>query len=288
MPTTLNEILRSHRTGRAAIMGILNVTPDSFSDGGAFLDAASAERQAWQLVQDGADIIDVGAESTRPGSRRMPAEVQIERLRPVLGAVVATGAVVSVDTTLSAVAQFAMDHGVGIINDISAGRDDPAMLGLAANRGAAMVLMHMQGQPQTMQQSPEYGDVVAEVHSFLGERLVAAASAKLPPDRCILDVGIGFGKTLEHNLELLANLHKFTDLQCPILAGPSRKGFLGQLTGQTRPADRVAGTVAACLAAWRGGATIFRVHDVRPLADALAVEVAVEKRSRRTARENAS
>ena len=141
-----------------------------------------------------------------------------------------------------------------------------------------MVLMHMLGQPETMQSNPTYGNVVDEVHAFLAERLAAAACAKLPPERCILDVGLGFGKRLEHNLELLANLRAFTDLECPILAGPSRKGFLGEITGQTRPADRGPATVAACLAAWREGATIFRVHDVRPLADALAVVTAIEKR----------
>jgi len=272
----LDDILNSHRTGRPVVMGVLNVTPDSFSDGGKFLDPRRAIAQAERLVADGADIIDVGAESTRPGSDGVPPDEQIARLRDVLPQVAQLDVVVSIDTTSAAVARFALDAGAAIVNDVSAGRADDAMLPLAARRGAPVVLMHMLGRPRDMQVAPRYDDVVAEVREFLSRRLSAAAAAGLDKERCILDPGIGFGKLSAHNLALLAGVGDLASLGRPVLVGPSRKRFIGELTGQSEPAGRLGGTLAACLAARRRGATIFRVHEPRPLADALKVAAAIE------------
>jgi dihydropteroate synthase len=277
MGLSLDDILASHRTRRAVVMGILNVTPDSFSDGGEFFDPAAAAGQARRMADEGADIIDVGAESTRPGSQRVTAGEQIRRLLKALPAAVASGAVVSIDTTLSAVARFALDEGAAMINDVSAGRDDPAMLDLAAKRGAPIVLMHMLGEPKDMQVEPRYDNVVAEVRAFLAERAAAAEAAGVPRERIIVDPGIGFGKRLEHNLALLAGLGELVSLGYGVLVGPSRKRFIGTLTGQEDPHGRTAGTIAACLAAWSRGATMFRVHDVGPLRQALAVAAAIDR-----------
>lgn len=269
-------MLASPRTRTAVVMGILNVTPDSFSDGGAFFDAGAAADQARRMADEGADIIDIGAESTRPGSERVTAGEQIRRLRKVLPAAVASGAVVSIDTTLAPVARFALDAGASIINDVSAGRDDPAMLDLAADRDAPIILMHMLGEPKDMQANPRYENVLAEVRAFLAERADAAEAAGLPRERIIVDPGIGFGKRLEHNLALLAGMGEIVSLGLGVLVGPSRKRFIGEVTGQDDPRQRTAGTVAACLAAWQRGATMFRVHDVRPVRDALAVTIAID------------
>jgi len=277
MTATLDDILNSHRTGRVFVMGVLNVTPDSFSDGGQYLDPAAAVTRAETMVAEGADILDVGAESTRPGSDRVPPDEQIDRLRDVLPGVCRLGVTVGIDTTSAAVAGMALDCGAAIVNDVSAGRDDPALLPLAARRGAAVVLMHMLGAPKTMQAAPRYDDVVGEVAAFLDERLRWAAAAGVPKERCIVDPGIGFGKTTEHNLRLLGGVETLRRLGRPVLIGASRKRFIGELTGQDDPAGRVSGTVAACLAAWRRGATIFRVHDVAALRAALAVAKAVEE-----------
>ena len=273
---TLDDILSSHVTRRAVVMGVLNVTPDSFSDGGKFLDSAAAVAHARRLVEEGADVLDVGAESTRPGSSGVPPGEQIRRLADVLPAVVDLGLPVSIDTTSAAVAAFALDAGAVIVNDVSAGRADGDLLPLAAQRGAAVVLMHMLGAPRDMQTDPRYDDVVAEVRTFLARRIDAALDAGVPGQRIIVDPGIGFGKTVEHNLALLAGTADLASLGRPVLVGPSRKRFLGVLTGQTRPEDRVIGTVAACLAACARGATIFRVHDVAALVQALAVWRAVD------------
>jgi dihydropteroate synthase len=278
---TLDEVLESHRTGRAVVMGVLNVTPDSFSDGGEFFDAATARAHAERMIAEGADIIDVGAESTRPGSDRVSPDEQIARLRDVVPAVCGAGVLVSIDTTSAAVAEFALDAGAAIVNDVSAGRDDDALLPLAGRRGAAVVLMHMLGEPKTMQAAPRYDDVVAEVRQFLSERLSAAASAGVAAERVIVDPGIGFGKLLEHNLLLLVNVEQLAELGRPVLVGPSRKRFIGEITGEAVPARRVWGTLAACLAARRGGATIFRVHDVGALVQALAVDEALAAGRRR-------
>jgi len=275
MSLSLEDILASPHTRRPVVMGILNVTPDSFSDGGEFLDPAAAAGQARRMADEGADIIDVGAESTRPGSRRVTAGEQIRRLRKALPAAVASGAVVSIDTTLASVARFALDEGAAIINDVSAGRGDPAMLDLAGQRQAPIVLMHMLGTPKDMQVEPRYDNVVAEVRAFLAERAAAAQQAGVPRERIIVDPGVGFGKLLEHNLALLAGIGELVSLGYALLVGPSRKRFIAALTGQEDPHTRVAGTIAACLAAWSRGATMFRVHDVGPLRQALAVAEAI-------------
>lgn len=279
MSATLEDILRSHRTGKAVVMGILNVTPDSFSDGGNFFDPAAAVEHARQLLADGADIIDIGAESTRPGSLRVPATEQIARLHQVLPAVTASGAIVSIDTTLADVAAFALDCGAAILNDISAGLEDAAMLPLAAKRQCPIVLMHMLGQPGTMQQDPRYLDVLAEVREFLSGHVEAAMAAGIDRSRIILDPGIGFGKKLPHNLTLLAGTASLAELGCPVLIGPSRKRFLAELSGSQ---DRLPGTIAACLETYRRGATIFRVHDVAPVRAALTVAAAINASARKT------
>ena len=280
MTATPDDILNSPRTGRAVIMGVLNVTPDSFSDGNQFLDPQEAAAQARRLADEGADIIDVGAESTRPGSDRVRAREQIARLRDVLPAAAATGVLVSIDTTRADVAEFALEAGAQMINDVSAGRDDASLLPLAAERRVPVVLMHMLGEPKTMQADPQYEDVVGEVRAFLAERLEAAEAAGVPRQRCIVDPGIGFGKRLEHNLALIAGIGELVELGRPVLIGPSRKRFIGELTGEQIAANRGAGTLAACLAAFRRGATIFRVHDVAPLRQALTVAAAVEESQR--------
>jgi len=276
MAATLDDILNSHRTRRTIVMGILNVTPDSFSDGGRFDDPSAAIAQAARMAEEGADVIDIGAESTRPGSERVPAGEQIRRLKPILGEVAGSGTVVSIDTTRAAVAEAALDAGAAIINDVAVGRDDPRMLPLAAERRCPIVLMHMLGEPKSMQADPEYGDVVAEVRDFLSERLAAAESAGIARRRCIVDPGIGFGKKLEHNLALIAHLDALTDLGAPVLLGASRKRFIGELSDQPDTDARLGGTIAACLAGRRRGATIFRVHDVAPVRQALIVADAVE------------
>ncbi len=274
--TTLDDILSSHRTRRPVVMGILNVTPDSFSDGGRFFDSAAVVEHARLLVREGADVLDVGAESTRPGSAGVGPDEQIRRLADVLPAVVDLGRPVSIDTTSAAVAAFALDAGAVIVNDVSAGRADGGMLPLAAERGAAVVLMHMLGTPRDMQTDPRYDDVVAEVREFLARRMDAAVAAGVPAERIIVDPGIGFGKTLEHNLALLAGTGRLASLGRPVLVGPSRKRFLGELTGQGQPEQRVVATTAACLAAWVRGASVFRVHDVSALVQAMAVWRAVD------------
>jgi len=276
MGAMLDDILNSHRTGRAVVMGILNVTPDSFSDGGEFLAPDDAVARARRMIDEGADVIDIGAESTRPGSDRVTAAKQIARLQDVLPAVTGAGVLVSIDTTLAEVAAFALDAGGAIVNDVSAGRDDPEMLPLVAARQAPIVLMHMLGAPKTMQNHPQYGDVVQEVGEFLRERLAAAQAAGIPLERCMVDPGIGFGKTLKHNLALLAGIDRLAALGCPVLIGPSRKRFIGEITGEDVPARRVAGTAAACLEARRGGASVFRVHDVADVTAALRVAEAID------------
>ncbi len=276
MPAKLDDILNSHRTRRPVVCGILNVTPDSFSDGGRFLDPAAAALHAREMVAQSADMIDIGAESTRPGSARISAAEQIARLKDVLPAVAALGVVVSVDTTLAAVAQFALDSGAAVINDVSAGREDAAMLPLAARHGCPIILMHMLGEPATMQKAPHYDDVVGEVKSFFSQRTAAAVSVGVKSDRIILDPGIGFGKTIQHNLTLLARTAELAALGCPLMIGVSRKRFIGEITGAADPAERVWGSMAAAVTCYERGATIFRVHDVAPTVAALKIAAAIE------------
>lgn len=279
MAATLDDILNSRKTRRPVVMGILNITPDSFSDGGRFMDSAAAIARGQEMIAQGADCIDIGAESTRPGSESVSPAQQIARLERVLPALAGRGAVLSIDTTSAEVAEMAVAAGVGIINDISAGRDDARLFDLARRHGCGMVLMHMRGTPRTMQVEVEYKDVVTEVRAFLVERLDAAEAAGLGRDRCIIDPGIGFGKRLEHNLALLAGTDWLATLGVPVLIGASRKRFLGEITGESRPDQRVMGSVAAAVECYRRGATIFRVHDVKETAQALAVARAIQDAS---------
>lgn len=262
---------------RPLVMGILNVTPDSFSDGGRFAAVDAALAQAGRMADEGADLIDVGGESTRPGAPAVPPEVQLARVLPVLRRLVRELAVpVSVDTRSAVVAEAALAEGAAIVNDVSA-LSDPAMARVVREAGAALVLMHMRGTPETMQALARYDDVAAEVAAELGGALCGALEAGIDADRIVLDPGIGFAKTAEHNLQLLAQLDRLLALGRPLLVGPSRKAFLGPLLGGRPPEQRAAGTVGACVAALLGGARIFRVHDVAPVRQALDVAEAIRR-----------
>jgi dihydropteroate synthase len=252
------------------VMGVVNVTPDSFSDGGQFDDAAQAVEHGRRLIAEGASIIDVGGESTRPGAEPVPVEVEIARVIPVVEGLAGR---VSIDTMKVAVAHAAVDAGATYVNDVSAFRHDPDMAGFVADRGLDCCLMHMLGEPRTMQNDPRYDDVVSDVKAFLEERMRFAVAAGVAEERIQLDPGIGFGKTMEHNLELLARLDELTDLGRPLVIGTSRKSFIGRLTGRD-VTGRVHGTVATCVIALERGAEVFRVHDVAAVADALKVAAA--------------
>jgi dihydropteroate synthase len=256
-------------------MGVLNVTPDSFSDGGLFLDANAAIAHGLELVDEGADIVDVGGESTRPGAEAVAPDEQVRRVVPAVEGLVAAGvrAQISVDTTRLAVAEAAVAAGATYVNDVSAFRADPELAGLVAERGLDCCLSHMRGDPRTMQSEAVYDDVVSDVKAFLEERLGAAVAAGVAEERIMLDPGIGFAKRLEHNLELLRRLDELTTLGRPIVIGTSRKSFLGRITGRESD-DRLAGTIATNVLALERGASVFRVHDVGPVADALAVTAA--------------
>lgn len=256
-------------------MGVLNVTPDSFSDGGLFLDPGAAVAHGLVLVEEGADILDVGGESTRPGAEPVAPEEQIRRVVPAIEGLVAAGAgaQISVDTTRLAVAQAAVEAGATYVNDVTAFRADPELAGLVADRGLDCCLAHMRGEPRTMQTEAVYDDVVDDVKAFLEERLAAAVGAGIAEERIMLDPGIGFAKTLEHNLELLRRLDELVALGRPVVIGTSRKSFLGRITGREAD-DRLAGTIATNVLALERGAAVFRVHDVAPVADALAVAAA--------------
>src|SRR5918997_820020 len=250
-------------------MGVVNVTPDSFSDGGAFDDAEDAIAHGRRLAAEGAAILDVGGESTRPGADPVPASEELRRVLPVIAGLAAT-ARVSIDTMKLAVAEAAVDAGATYVNDVTAFRHDPDLAGLVADRGLDCCLMHMLGEPRTMQDDPRYDDVVDDVKSFLEERLAAAVAAGVAEERVQLDPGIGFGKTLEHNLELVRRLQEIVAIGRPVVLGTSRKAFLGRLTGRDA-ADRASATVATCVLGLERGARVFRVHDVAAVADGLAV-----------------
>jgi dihydropteroate synthase len=258
-------------------MGIVNVTPDSFSDGGRFLDPERAIAHGRELTAQGAEILDVGGESTRPGAAAVSATVERDRVGPVIAALAGPGgppARVSVDTSKATVAEAALDAGATIVNDVTALRTDPEIASLCAERGAGLVLMHMQGNPRTMQQSPVYDDVVDDVKAFLAERIEAATAAGLGEERIWVDPGIGFGKTLEHNLELLRRLGELRRLGRPIVVGTSRKSFIAKIDG-SEVWDRLGGSIASGLLAWRNGAKVLRVHDVAEMAEALRVAEAI-------------
>ncbi len=254
---------------RPLVMGILNVTPDSFSDGGKHSSPEMAGAVALEMVADGADIIDIGGESTRPYSKPVSAEEELHRVIPVIQSLANQISVpISIDTSKAKVAQAAIDAGVEIINDVSGLEGDPAMVRVAANHDVAVCLMHMQGTPQTMQDDPQYGDVVSEVCDYLVARRDACVELGIVRDRICLDPGIGFGKTHEHNLALLRATERFVQLGSPILIGHSRKGFIGKVLGD-KQADRTAGTLGVSLAVAAAGAHIVRVHDVKATVDAL-------------------
>jgi dihydropteroate synthase len=258
-------------TRRTAVMGIVNVTPDSFSDGGRFATAEAAVRHGLALAEEGADILDVGGESTRPGSEPVARDEELRRVISVIEGLRAQSALpISIDTTKAEVARRSLEAGADIINDVTALRGDPAMARVAADSGAGVVLMHMLGAPRTMQLDPRYDDVVAEVGVFLRERLEAAVAAGIEAERIALDPGIGFGKTLEHNMEILRRLGELTPLGRPILVGPSRKAFIGAIL-DLPVAERVEGTAAAVVAAVLAGARVVRVHDVRAMVRAARV-----------------
>ena len=254
------------------LMGVLNVTPDSFSDGGRYPTVAAAVAAAVAMAHAGASIIDVGGESTRPGSLPVPDEEQVASVEPVVRGIVATGVpvAVSVDTTRAAVAAAALAAGATIVNDVSAGRDDPGLLPLVAAAGATVILMHMQGTPATMQLSPSYADVGRDVSSFLADRSAAAAEAGVDPGRIWVDPGIGFGKTVEHNLRLLAGLSELAELGRPVVVGTSRKGFIGRVTGEPTD-DRQFGTASTVAWAAAHGAAVVRVHDVAAMSRVVAM-----------------
>ena len=267
---------------RPLVMGVLNVTPDSFSDGGRYLPVDAAAARAHAMAAEGADLIDIGGESTRPGSQRVDASEQLRRLLPVLRALRGRldGTTLSIDTTLTAVAEAALDEGVHLINDISAGRDDAGMLRLAARRDCPIVLMHMQGKPATMQVAPTYSDVTAEVAQFLRERLDAAAAAGINPAKVLLDPGIGFGKTVDHNLELLSRTRDLaSSLGRPLVVGTSRKGFIAKVLPTADP-SRLMGTAATVAWAVANGAAVVRVHDVGPMAQVVRMTRAIQESHR--------
>ncbi len=257
---------------RPLLMGIVNVTPDSFSDGGRFFDAAAAVAHGIELAEHGADLLDIGGESTRPYAQPVPADEELRRVAPVIERLAREVAIpLSIDTSKAVVAREAIDAGAAIINDIT-GLADPAMIETAAETGAGVCVMHMRGTPRSMQDAPAYSDVVAEVGAFLRQRRDTLVSQGIALDCIALDpgIGIGFGKTAEHNLELLRHAAELHALGCPVLVGHSRKQFIGQVLGDPRT-DRLAGTIGAALALARSGVQILRVHDVEPVAHALAL-----------------
>jgi dihydropteroate synthase len=265
------------------VVGILNVTPDSFSDGGVFLDPEAAADHAAAMLDEGAGILDVGGESTRPGSDPVSQEEEIQRVFPVIERILSVRpeAMISVDTYRSGTASAALEAGASLVNDVTALRGDFRMASVIQEAACPVILMHMQGEPKTMQKEPNYEDVVREVRDFLAERAEHAVAAGVRPENVIVDPGIGFGKNLEHNLALLRNLDAIVDLGFPVLIGASRKSFIEKITGVQEARDRVSGTVATTVLAYERGASFFRVHDVRANREALAVAEAVLHASRR-------
>ncbi|UCF78522.1 MAG: dihydropteroate synthase [Candidatus Eiseniibacteriota bacterium] len=262
-------------SGRTHVAGVLNVTPDSFSDGGKFFERDAALAHAERMIEEGADILDVGGESTRPYSQPVDASEEAARVVPVISLLSKrSDVIISVDTSKAAVARAALDAGAHIINDVSALRFDPELAGIAAEYGAGLVLMHMKGTPRTMQESPEYGDVVYEITRFLDDAIQRARKDGVDFESIIIDPGIGFGKKLEHNLTILKRLSEFRALKRPIMVGPSRKSFIGTLLD--RPVhERTSGTLAAVVASVMSGAAVVRVHDVRQAKEAVVIADAI-------------
>jgi dihydropteroate synthase len=256
------------------LMGIVNVTPDSFSDGGQFLDPRRAIEHGQGLVADGAHVLDIGGESTRPGAAAVGEEEELARVGPVIEGLAGEQVSISIDTSKLAVAEAALDGGASIVNDVTALRAEPRIAGLCSERGAELVLMHMQGSPRTMQEDPTYDDVVDDVKAFLAERMEFARGEGVPEERIMLDPGIGFGKTVEHNLELLRRLSELTELGRPLVVGTSRKSFIGKISG-AEVDDRLGGTIASSALAFANGAAMLRVHDVREVREGMQVAGAI-------------
>jgi dihydropteroate synthase len=258
------------------MMGVVNVTPDSFSDGGRYFDADAAVAHALKLAAEGADILDIGGESTRPGAEPVSVAEELRRVMPVLeGVAGVASSQISIDTSKAAVARAALGAGASLVNDVTALRGDPELAGVVADAGCDCCLMHMLGEPRTMQRDPRYDDVVADVKAFLEERLAFAISEGVAEERILLDPGIGFGKTLEHNVELIARLAELVEIGRPVVVGTSRKSFLGKLTGRENTDDRLAATIASNVLAYERGARVFRVHEVAPVRDALLTAATV-------------
>ncbi len=285
----MNDTGPSRDARTFTLMGVVNVTPDSFSDGGRFLDAEAAVAHGLGLIEQGADIVDVGGESTRPGAEPVSPEEELARVEPVVAGLAAAGARISIDTSKSAVAGAALRAGADLVNDVTAFRGDPEMAALVAEQGVECCLMHMLGEPRTMQRRPRYGDVVSEVKSFLEERMAFAVREGVAEERILLDPGIGFGKTATHNLELLRRLGELVAIGRPLVVGTSRKTFLGRVAAAAiasapageldevaplPPEARLPGTIATNVMAFERGALVFRVHDVAAVRDALAVAAA--------------
>ncbi len=260
---------------RPLIMGIINVTPDSFSDGGEAFVGDDAIKRGRVLIEQGADILDIGGESTRPGAAAVSQDEEKARIEPVVRALADTGVVVSIDTRHASVMEAAINAGASIVNDVTALQGDPRSLDVVAGAGVSLVLMHMQGEPQTMQSNPQYGDVVGEVRNYLKARVMACEAAGMDRRQIAIDPGIGFGKTTEHNLLLIKHLAEFTQLGCPVMLGVSRKSFIARLSADEPPKQRLAGSLAAGLAGLASGATILRVHDVAETRQAVSVWQAI-------------
>ena len=266
------------------VMGILNVTPDSFSDGGRFLKPERAVRRGLEMVEEGADVIDVGGESTRPGAARVSAEEELRRVLPVIERLAAAVRIpISIDTSKAAVAARALEAGASIINDVTALRGDPKMSSVAARAGAAVILMHMAGTPQTMQRRPRYRDVVAEIAAFLSQAAERAQQAGIARSRIFIDPGLGFGKTASHNLQLMRALQHFVALGFPVVVGPSRKSFIGQ-TLDAEVDERLPGTLACVAQAHASGVQVVRVHDVKPTVQLIRMLEAIEAGQKTTRR----
>ena len=257
------------------VMGIVNVTPDSFSEDGEFFNHEKAIEHGMDLIRQGADVLDIGGESTRPGAGEVPLEEELRRVMPVVEGLAGV-APVSIDTTKAEVARQAIAAGAQIVNDVTALRGDPDMAGVCARSGVEVILMHMLGTPRTMQVDPRYKDVVAEVTEFLAVQAGLAEAAGIAREKLWIDPGIGFGKTVDHNLALLGATRTLSAMGLPVLVGPSRKTFIGRLSGDAPENRRLGGTIAACLAAMEGGAAMVRVHDVAPVVQAVRVATAIE------------
>ena len=260
---------------RPLVMGVINVTPDSFSDGGD-VAGESAIARGRQMLDEGADVLDIGGESTRPGAAPVPVDEEIARIIPVVTALSRMGTVVSIDTRKAAVMRAAVDAGATIINDVTALEGEPDSLDVAARTGACVILMHMQGEPGTMQQNPTYADAPAKVRDYLAARVDACVAAGIPREKIAVDPGIGFGKNLDHNLQIIARLEELAAIGCPVLLGTSRKSFIGHIAGETDAKKRLPGSLASVLAGVMRGADILRVHDVAETVQALAVFSAIE------------